>query len=137
MHTISLTPAERDIFRLLPDAVTQGWTVDVEMRSYHDTPMDVRARQVVAKLDTPALKDVHEKMNDVTTLEQMQNALKNIHFETLPADDQYEILFVLGPSVLGSVIEEGLRLAENEQDMQDLADTAAMRGALLDSFLSN
>jgi hypothetical protein len=99
--------------------------------------MNVRARQVVANLDTPALKGLREKMDEVSTLEQMQNALKEIHFENLPADDQYEILFVLGPSVLGSVIAEGLRLAENEKDMQDIADATVMRGALLDSFLSN
>ncbi len=136
MHTISLTPAERDIFRLLPTAVTQDWTVDVEMRTYDDTPMNVRARQVVAHLDSPALTGLRQTLDDVTSLQDMQEALKSIRLEDLPAEDQHEILFVLGPSILGSVIAEALRLAETEKDMRDIADTAAMRGALLDSFLS-
>lgn len=136
MPTLTLTPAERNIFRLLPESVTAGWTVQMEDRAYDESPIDARARQVSAEFESAKLKEWRDRVRAATTDEEVSELAKDIDIDDLPMHDKREMLFVLGPVHLGNIIEVQLRRAKTADDMAGIAEATVLRSALLTAFLS-
>ena len=133
MNTLYLTVEEKKIFDVLPVNLKEGWDVQVESRTYEDSPERRAARLSLMRLHDPKLLAFREKAQKVSSEEELKVLIRTMDLNGVIDDDLAELFFALGPVLLGQMIVSLLRDARSEKDVQDIAPLTDIRESQLNA----
>lgn len=135
MHTkIYLTAGESKLFAALPEPIREGWKVEEEKLTYHDSPEKRHTRLDLMELDDKRFRNVIVKCGPSCTERELEKLAHDVDFKNMSQKDLWEICFALGPSVIGYLIGKLLLDAKDDTQVEGAMAFSALRHELLISL---
>lgn len=128
--TLHVTDAEAEVFSALPEALREGWTVDIVGPLHEESVEELSFRLRMAHVGDPTLRaviDVLKMSNDPIA------AVKRIDFSSLSREALGELCFILGVRTLSAMIAHVIATADSDADIEGLVGLTYLRLALSDS----
>ncbi len=135
--TIYLTKEEKKLFDGLSDALKAGVTPEAETKSFKDSPKHLAVRLEQVKLKGNSVVALTEKMKAATSESAMQELINNADLGDLDDSDLAQLLFAMGPELIGNLIEVYLKKADDVKIVESAAGLSTFRHMLLATQPSN
>lgn len=137
MNTLYLTATEKKLFDALSENLKEGWQIADADISYDETPEKRLIRFRLVRLQDPALKTFQEKAIAAKTEEEISDLLASFDMASLNEVDMTEIMYAMGPDLIGGVIEHYLKHVENDEDIEGIASISVFRNLFFSSQAAN
>lgn len=134
MHTLYCTQSEQKAFVALSTDVQKGWTVELELLTYTDTPERREFRFQMMRVRDPQLLRFREQAMGAKTEKAFMDLATTIDLKKVDNRDLTHIIFALGPDAMTMIIGDLLRGAKNTEDIELAAALSALRHGMLESF---
>ncbi len=131
-HTLYLTADEKKIFDTLDKKVTTGASIEMETQTFEDTNEKRAIRMRNLTVQNPSLQKLQlEMQTGQFTENELATKAESLDLNSLSQDDVMELAFAWGPDVFSTMIQAGLPAAVSQDDLESLAQMAAIRHGLL------
>lgn len=131
---LHLTAQERAIFDSLPEKLREGWEMEEEKFTYHDTPERMRMRIELMRVHDPKLLEFQKKASQVRSREEFLILAKSTDLSGVSHADLAELFFVLGPEPVSLIVQRLLQEAKADVHLELLVALTAIRHAQLSSM---
>lgn len=135
MPTLHLTPTEQTLHAALPADVRSDIAVVAERLSFEDSEELLSVRLELMHFSDPAMLDLRKRIQSAASMDDMMAAVDALDFRTVSEHDLIELLFALGPTIVGNLIEEMLHDAKEVDDVRSVATFSAIRHVMLQSLI--
>lgn len=135
-HTLHLTRAEIALWDVLPKGLRDGWDVEEEERYCRDSPGRRSRRMQYTRFDDQDLALYFRRCERSGVADTVARYMCGFDILRLNDRDLLEYCYVLGPAVLGKMLEELLRTAELPENIQRIARLSAARHQMFMHFTS-
>lgn len=136
MHTLYLTGEEGKKFSVLPEAVRSTFSVEKETLTYKDSPKRRGVRFSLLQATDPQVQAVKDVALSSKTDEEFLEAAKAVDMRKVSEEQIADVLFALGPDVIGHFLVNLLSHAKTSDDMELIAALSEARHAMLSSLTS-
>jgi len=132
-HPLILTKEEQAFFLKLPGAVREGWVTEKETLPIKDNMRKLSIRIALMHLVDPRFKEFQEKVKTTKSEEEVATVLRDLDLENVDSHDMQEILFAMGPVLIGFLIEEYLKIAKDDNTVKTVAAMTIIRHSILEA----
>lgn len=134
MNTLYLTADEKKLFDALPAAVRDGWVIELEQRTFVDTPEKRNMRFSLVRLHDPKLLAFRDRIASMSSADALISVMKDMDMQGVSEDDLAELFFALGPNVLSVIIPALITAATTDASLEEVCSLSVLRRSLLSSF---
>lgn len=134
MHTLYLTKDEQKLFAKLPAELTKELSVEQETMTYEDSPRRRGMRFALLAVKDPELVRLQESMRIAQSEADITKALQSFDLAKIHNADFTQILFAMGPTVIGMIIESLLATTSNSEDIEVVIAYSLLRHDMLESL---
>jgi hypothetical protein len=131
MTVLHLTKPERIIWDALPNGLKEGWEIEQEANTTHDTPAHFQMRLALLRLHDPKLMQLRDAAMKSDSAETVTKLLEETNLSNVSDGDLAELFFALGPSMLSEYVSSLLKKAKDDPDLEDIAALTTIRHELL------
>lgn len=136
-NTLYLTADEQKLFDSLSDDLKEGWKTEEETLVFEDTQEKQSIRLALMHLQDPRLKELQQKVQAVTSGEQLLSLIEGVDLGDINEADLAELFFSLGPSFMNVFITYLFKHVSTDDDIGTLSALSTLRHALLESMVTS
>ncbi|PIR48962.1 hypothetical protein COU80_00940 [Candidatus Peregrinibacteria bacterium CG10_big_fil_rev_8_21_14_0_10_55_24] len=130
-HPLILTKDEITLFLKLSKGLREGWVTEEETLPIDDTMRKFSIRVALMHLVDPRFKEFQGKIKNAKTEKDAVAALRDVDFSTVDTHDIQEILFAMGPVLMGHMLEEYLKITKDDGMVKQVAALSLIRHSIL------
>lgn len=134
MQTLRLTNDELRQFESLPADIRGEWKTDTIDIHYKDSKEKMNVRLWLLRISSPELQGIAAAASEGLSLDDLVTKIQAIDLSSVSANDVREVLYALGPDVLGLIIQNILSSTPNEKDMEQVHAYATARALFFASL---
>lgn len=127
MNTLYLLEGEQKLFQALPAALQEGWQATPAVLAYEDSYERMQIRCAQMTLVDESLAKIRTLAQEGCTPAALVQAIENMDLSNLPEADMRELLYGLGPDILGLIVQTELRKAQTDEDLKQAASYSTIR----------
>lgn len=134
MDILFLTKAEHALLKQRFPQYEKEYTYAEENHEVKDSSRRMMLRLSLVRLRSPSLIALRDKITKATTLEAAVAIIAEHDLKGTPDEDLSQIMFALGPDVLGEVLWMLLRFAQSHDDLEHIATLSFLRHEILSAY---
>jgi len=134
MDILFLTNAEHALVRQRFPRFTEKYTYADENHAFADSARRMMLRLSLVRLRSPSLIRLRDTIAVAKTLEDAVAIIAEHDLKGVPDEDLSQIVFALGPDVLGQVIWTLIRDARSIKDLDQVCSLSFLRHEVLSAY---
>jgi hypothetical protein len=130
MTKIYLTKAELVIWNGLEQALKDGWNVEDEKGTSEDSPTHRTMRLQLVRLQDPRLLAFVERAKKCASSDELAALITSTDLQGVVDSDLAELFFAIGPVPITAVMQQLLKEAKTDNDIDGIAALSTIRNSL-------
>ncbi len=129
-----LTSVEFSLLKQRFPQFADVYTHAEEVHTFTDSARRMMLRLSLVRLRSPALIQLRDTITSAQTLDDAVSIIAKHDLAGAPDEDLSQIVFALGPTVLGQVIWKLIRQARSMSDLEQIAVLSFLRHEILSAY---
>lgn len=134
MDILFLTRGEHGLLKQRFPRFTEKYTYAEENHTFLDSTRRMMLRLSLVRLRSPSLIALRDKITAAATLEEAVAIIAQHDLKGTPDEDLSQIVFALGPDVMGQVIWSLIQHATSEAALDHVAVLSFLRHEILSAY---
>ncbi len=134
MDILFLTSVEHALLLQRFPRFTDTYTYAEETHVFTDSVRRMMLRLSLVRLRDPSLIALRDRITKAGTLDEAVSIISEHDLKGVPDEDVSQIIFALGPDVLGQVIWKLIRALHSKDDLEQIAVLSFLRHEILSAY---